>query len=91
MYDTQTGRDIHVQISWSSPVESFLEKKKFSQENETLLSADAQLKTLTVGNCLQRPKIPMWVFYYRVEHPEKGKFIHCNTCSNTIVMGEWPS
>lgn len=63
-------------------------KKKFSQENETLLSADAQL---TVGTCLQRPKIPMWVFYYRVELSEKGKFIHCNTCSNTIVMGEWPS
>lgn len=31
-YDPQTGRDKHVQISWSSPVESFLEKKKFSQE-----------------------------------------------------------
>lgn len=61
------------------------------EEYETLLSADAQLKTLTVGTCLERPKIPMWVFYYRVEHPEKGKFIHCNTCSNTIVMGEWPS
>lgn len=47
MYDTQTGRlDDN---SWLSPVESFLEiKKKFSQGNETLLSADAQLKPLKV-------------------------------------------
>lgn len=64
----------------------FLKKRSFHKK-----SADEQLKTLTVGTCLERPKIPMWVFYYRVEHPEKGKFIHCNTCSNTIVMGEWPS
>lgn len=36
-YDPQTGRDKHVLIAWSV----FLKKKKFSQENQTLLSADA--------------------------------------------------